>query len=104
MRHRRGCTQGYRQGLGFEHLPQEPTTCLVLTTEPLGFWSAQRTAKRLERGTPAMSMHDLGHAELDLAEFVMFELQEGDRAYHERRRIANERLAAVAAMLPQGAQ
>lgn len=51
-----------------------------------------------------MSMHDLGHAELDLAEFVMFELQEGDRAYHERRRIANERLAAVAAMLPQGAQ
>ena len=49
-------------------------------------------------------MHDLGHAELDLAEFAMFELQEGDRAYHERRRVANDRMASIAAMLPQGAQ
>lgn len=81
-------------------MPPLPTTCPVITTEPRGFWDAQRLGKWMERGTPAVSVSDLSFAEIDLAEFVMFELQEGARAYDERRRRSNEALARLTAHLP----
>lgn len=83
-------------------MPPLPTTCPVITTEPAGFWDAQRIGKWMERGTPAVSVSDLTFVEIDLAEFVMFELQEGARAYDERRRRANEALERLSAHLPQG--
>lgn len=81
-------------------MPALPTVCPVLTTEPNGFWDAQRLGKWIERGTPALNASDLTFNEIELAEFVMFELQEGARAYDERRRRSNEALARLTAHLP----
>lgn len=76
-------------------MPQHPITCPVILTEPAGFWAANRLGKIIERGAPAVSMRDITHSQLELAEFVQFELSEGERAYDERRVKASERLAAI---------
>jgi hypothetical protein len=81
-------------------MPALPTSCPVLTTEPSGFWDAQRLGKWIERGTPALHAGDLTFNEIELAEFAIYELQEGARAYDERRRRSNEALARIAATLP----
>ena len=86
---------GYRQGLGFEDKAPREVTCLVLTTEPAGFWSANRIGKWIERGTPAVSVRDLTHSQLELATFVQYELQEGSRQYDERKRKSAERIAQL---------
>jgi hypothetical protein len=67
----------------------KPTTCLVLTTEPQGFWEANRI------GTPAVTARDLTHSQLELATFVQYELQEGGRRYEERKRKSAERIAQM---------
>lgn len=72
----------------------------MLTTEPAGFWDAQRFGKWIERGTPTIAASDLTFHEVDLAEFVLFELQEGARAYDERRQRSNEAFARLTAHLP----
>jgi hypothetical protein len=77
-----------------------PVACPVLTTEPAGFWDAQRFGKWIERGTPTIAASDLTFHEVDLAEFVLFELQEGARAYDERRQRSNEAFARLTAHLP----
>jgi hypothetical protein len=94
-RFERGCTYGFRQGLGFEDRPANPVTCPVITQEPEGFWAANRIGKIIERGAPAITMRDITHSQLDLAEFVQFEISEGERAFEDRRTKANERLAAI---------
>jgi len=71
------------------------TTCPVILQEPDGFWTANRLGKIIERGAPAVTMRDITHSQLDLAEFVQFELAEGERAFEDRRSKANERLAAI---------
>ena len=81
-------------------MPALPVTCPVLTTEPAGFWDAQRFGKWIERGTPTIAASDLTFHEVDLAEFVLFELQEGARAYDERRQRSNEAFARLTAHLP----
>ena len=102
MRHQRGCTEGYAQGLGFEHLPPNPTTCPVLLTVPTGFWEAHRMARWLDRGSPSLHLADVGTAALDLAEFVSAELREGQAAYAERKRKTMERLSALTEGLRMG--
>lgn len=97
VRYNRGCSLGYRQGLGYEARPPLETTCPVLLTEPVGFSSAHRVGKWLERGSPALSMSDVTHSQLDLAEFVAYEVAEGQRNYDERRERSNRRLAELAA-------
>lgn len=102
MRHARGCTEGYAQGLGFEALPPNPTTCPVLLNVPTGFWEAHRMARWLDRGSPSIALSDVGHAALDLAEFVSAELREGVTAYEERKRKTMERLSALTSNLRLG--
>lgn len=86
---------GYRQGLGHEGLEPKATTCLVLTTEPAGFWEANRVGKWIERGSPVVTVRDLTHSQLELATFVQYELQEGVRGYEERKRKSAERIAQL---------
>jgi hypothetical protein len=86
---------GYRQGLGHEEMEAKPTTCLVLTTEPSGFWEANRVGKWIERGSPMVTVRDLTHSQLELATFVQYELQEGSRRYEERKRKSAERIAQM---------
>jgi len=94
-RFERGCTFGYRQGLGFEDLPAKEISCPVILQEPDGFWAANRIGKIIERGAPAITMRDITTSQLDLAEFVQFEIAEGERAFEDRRSKANERLASI---------
>ena len=86
---------GYRQGLGYETMGTKPTTCLVITAEPAGFWSANKIGKIIERGSPSLSMRDITHAQFELADIVQFELQEGAKAYDEQREKSAQRMAAV---------
>jgi len=86
---------GYRQGLGHEEMEAQPTTCLVLTTEPSGFWEANRVGKWIERGSPVVTVRDLTHSQLELATFVQYELQEGGRRYEEHKRKSAERIAQM---------
>lgn len=87
---------GYRQGLGYEERPPLAATCPVILTEPPGFSTAHRVGKWLERGSPSLSMAEVTHAQLDLAEFVAYEVAEGQRNYDERRERAARRLAELA--------
>ena len=86
---------GYRQGLGHDSMTPLPTTCPVLVSEPAGFWQANRFGKMLERGSPQIALRDLTHAQLELAEIVQYELQEGARAYDENKARSAERMAAM---------
>lgn len=76
-------------------MPPNPTTCLVLTSTPAGFWEAHRMARWLDRGSPVVALSDVGTAALDLAEFVSAELREGVNAYEERKKKTMERLSAM---------
>ena len=96
IRYTRGCNIGFRQGLGHEALPPLPTTCPVLLTEPVGFSTAHRFSKWLERGSPALSMDQVSHSQLDLADFVAYEIGQGQRNYDDRRERAAKRLAELA--------
>ena len=49
----------------------------------------------LERGSPQIALRDLTHAQLELAEIVQYELQEGARAYDENKARSAERMAAM---------
>lgn len=86
---------GYRQGLGHDSMTPLPTTCPVIVDEPAGFWAANRIGKMIERGAPAINLRDLTHAQLELAEVVQYELQEGAKAYDENRARSAERMAAM---------
>jgi len=86
---------GYRQGLGHDSMTPLPTTCPVILDEPAGFWSANRVGKMIERGAPAINLRDLTHSQLELAEVVQYELQEGAKAYDENRTRSAERMAAM---------
>lgn len=86
---------GYRQGLGHDSMTPLPTTCLVLVDEPAGFWSANKFGKMIERGSPQIALRDITHAQLELAEVVQYELQEGAKAYDDQRAKSAERMAAM---------
>lgn len=86
---------GYRQGLGYEDFEPKPTTCLVITGEPAGFWSANKIGKIIEKGAPSVSMRDITHAQFELADIVQFELQEGAKAYDEQKAKSAARMAAM---------
>lgn len=96
VRYRRGCSMGYRQGLGYEDRGQLETTCPVITQEPAGFIASLRLSKWIERGTPAINITDVTHAQLELAEFVQYEISEGQKNYDERKNAAAERMHQMA--------
>ncbi len=90
---------GFRQGLGYEGKAPNPTTCPVLLREPAGFWSALRLHKWIERGSPSIHLSDITHSQLELAELVQHEVQEGEKNYNERKERAAQRLAELAAKM-----
>jgi hypothetical protein len=90
---------GFRQGLGYEEKTPLEVTCPVLLREPAGFWGALRLHKWIERGSPAISLVDVTHSQLELAEFVQFEVQEGEKNYAERKEKAAARLAELASKI-----
>lgn len=90
---------GYRQGLGYEDKAPLEVTCPVILREPTGFWGAMRLHKWIERGSPAISLTDVTHSQLDLAELVQYEVQEGERLYSERKERAAKRLAELASKM-----
>lgn len=90
---------GYRQGLGYEEQEQRETSCPVLMLEPAGFWNALRMSKWIARGTPTITLEQVTHVQLELAEFVQFEVDEGQKNYDDRKAKANARLAELAAKL-----
>lgn len=87
---------GYRQGLGYEARPPLPPTCPVITMEPAGFMSALQLSKWIDRGTPAIAITDVTHAQLELAEFVQYEVSEGQKHYDEKKAKAAERMHQMA--------
>lgn len=87
---------GYRQGLGYEGKEPLPVTCPVLLREPAGFWSAMRLHKWIERGSPAIALSEVTHSQLELAELVQYEVQEGEKNYTDRKERAAQRLAELA--------
>ena len=90
---------GYRQGLGYEGKDALPVSCPVLLGEPAGFWGAMRLHKWIERGSPAIALSDLTHSQLELAELVQHEVQEGEKNYNERKERATQRLAELASKM-----
>ena len=90
---------GFRQGLGYEGREARDTTCPVLLREPRGFWDALKIHKWIERGSPAISIKDLTHSQLELADFVQHEVAEGEKNYTERKEKAAARLAELAAKM-----
>jgi hypothetical protein len=67
----------------------------VLVDEPAGFWSANKFGMMIERGSPQIALRDMSHAQLELAEVVQYELQEGAKAYDEQRTKSAERMASM---------
>jgi hypothetical protein len=49
----------------------------------------------IERGSPQIALRDMSHAQLELAEVVQYELQEGAKAYDEQRTKSAERMASM---------
>lgn len=92
---------GYRQGLDFEQRDPLPVTCPVLTMEPAGFWSALKLSKWIARGTPTITLEQVTYAQLDLAEFVQHEVDEGQKNYDEKKAKANARVAELASKMQQ---
>lgn len=86
---------GYRQGLGFEEKDALPVTCPVLTTEPAGFWNALKVSKWIARGAPVITLEQVTHAQLELAEFVQYEVEEGQKNYDEHKTKAAARMAEL---------
>ena len=99
VRFQRGCSMGYRQGLGYEGKDALPVSCPVLLGEPAGFWGAMRLHKWIERGSPTITLEQVTHSQLELAEFVQYEVQEGEKNYTDRREKANARLAEIASKM-----
>jgi hypothetical protein len=87
---------GYRQGLGYEEKEAREVSCAVLLTEPHGFWNALKLSKWIARGTPSITLEQVTHAQLELAEFVQHEVEEGQRNYDDRKAKAAARLAELA--------
>jgi hypothetical protein len=92
---------GYRQGLDFEQRDPLPVTCPVLTMEPAGFWNSLRISKWIARGTPTITLEHITHTQLELAEFVQHEVDEGQKNYDERKAKANARIAELASKMQQ---
>ena len=90
---------GFRQGLGYEEKTPLEVTCPVLLREPVGFWAAMRIHKWIERGSPAISLSEVTHSQLELAEFVQAEVQEGEKNYNDRKEKAAARLAELASKM-----
>ena len=86
---------GYRQGLGFEEKDALPVTCPVLTTEPAGFWSALKMSKWIARVAPVITLEQVTHAQLELADFVQHEVEEGQKNYDEHKTKAATRMAEL---------
>jgi hypothetical protein len=99
VRYRRGCTMGFRQGLGYEGKEALPVSCPVLLAEPAGFWAAMRLHKWIERGSPTITLEQVTHSQLELAELVQHEVHEGEKNYVDRREKANARLAELASKM-----
>lgn len=74
-------------------MPALETTCPVLTREPEGFWQANKLGKWIERGAPAIQLHQIGHVQLELAEMVQNELDEGQAAFQKRANATADALA-----------
>lgn len=92
---------GYRQGLDYELRDPLPVTCPVLTTEPSGFWNALKLSKWIARGTPTVTLEQVTHTQLELAEFVQYEVDQGEKNYDEKKAKANARMAELAAKMQQ---
>ena len=90
---------GYRQGLGHDGMEALPVTCPVLTTEPAGFWNALKMSKWIARGAPVITLEQVTHAQLELAEFVQHEVEEGQKNYDDRKAKANARMAELASRM-----
>lgn len=90
---------GYRQGLGFEDKEALPVTCPVLLNEPAGFWNALKVSKWIARGAPVITLEQVTHAQLELAEFVQHEVDEGQKNYDEKKAKANARVAELASKM-----
>jgi hypothetical protein len=86
---------GYRQGLDFEYKEPLPVTCPVLLMEPAGFWSALKMSKWIARGAPVITLEQVTHAQLELAEFVQYEVEEGQKNYDEHKTKAATRMAEL---------
>lgn len=90
---------GFRQGLGYEEKTALPVTCPVLLTEPAGFWSALRLSKWIARGTPSITLEQVTHAQLEMAEFVQHEVEEGQKNYDDRKAKAAAKMAELASKM-----
>jgi len=90
---------GFRQGLGHDAMVALPTTCPVLVREPVAFWSALKVAKWIERGSPTVSLSEITHSQLELAEFVQTEVEAGEKNYQDRKEKSAARLAQLASKM-----
>ena len=90
---------GYRQGLGFEEKEALPVTCPVLLNEPAGFWNALKVSKWIARGAPVITLEQVTHAQLELAEFVQHEVEEGQKNYDDRKAKAAAKMAEFASRM-----
>lgn len=90
---------GFRQGLGFEEKEPQAVTCPVLTMEPAGFWNALKMSKWIARGAPVITLEQVTHAQLELAEFVQFEVDEGQKNYDDRKAKAAAKMAELASKM-----
>lgn len=61
-------------------------------SEPVGFWHAHATGILLERGSPAMSGHNVTAAAVYCGHIVSYEIAEGERRASERAAKAAERV------------
>ena len=86
---------GYRQGLDFEYREPLPVTCPVLLMEPAGFWNALKMSKWIARGSPTITVEQVTHSQLELAEFVQHEVDEGQKNYDEQKTKAASRMAEL---------
>ena len=55
--------------------------------------------KWIERGSPTITLEQVTHSQLELAEFVQHEVHEGEKNYTDRREKANLRLAELASKM-----
>ena len=100
VRWKRGCGKGYRQALGHEYRPIQPSTCPVVTSEPHGFWAANELAHAINQGAPVITLDDVTHAELTCARLVRYELGVGEELYRKRGEGAAQRASSL---FPKGA-
>lgn len=90
---------GFRQGLGYEEKEARAVSCPVLLTEPAGFWSALKLSKWIARGTPSITLEQVTHAQLEMAEFVQHEVEEGQKNYDDRKAKAAAKMAELASKM-----